>query len=184
MRLHTNEIEFKHHGAVTLLSIQGDITSFSEPFLNKAYQSANDQGARKILLKVDQDAYINSGGIAVLIQILAQTKRNNQKIMITGVSNHYKKIFSMVGISKFAKIQDSVESALDVMGQQDWYIKPYFRMNKKQTLIAYPLSSRLPKIPIWYPNEFFFTIKFPTTWIVYENKNVNLCIILAVKIWI
>ncbi len=119
MRLHTNEIEFEHHGAVTLLSIQGDITSFSEPFLNEAYQSANDQGARKILLKIDQDAYINSGGIAVLIQILAQTQRNNQKMMITGVSNHYKKIFSMVGISKFAKIQDSVESALYVMDQQD-----------------------------------------------------------------
>ena len=116
MQVHTNEIEFEQHGAVTLLNIQGDITSFSEPYLNEAYQSLNDQGASKILLKIGQDAYINSGGIAILIQILAQTKRNNQKIMIAGVSNHYKKIFSMVGISKFAEIHDSVEIALDVMG--------------------------------------------------------------------
>ena len=115
MQVHTNEIGFEQHGAVTLLNIQGDVTSFSEPFLNEAYQSANDQGASKILLKIGQDAYINSGGIAILIQILAQTKRNNQKIMIAGVSNHYKKIFSMVGISKFAEIQDSVESAIEMM---------------------------------------------------------------------
>ena len=85
MKLHTNQIHFEHHGAVTLLDIQGDITSFSEPFLTEAYQNANDQGASNILLKIDTDAYINSGGIAVLIQILAQTKQNNQKIGIAGV---------------------------------------------------------------------------------------------------
>jgi anti-anti-sigma factor len=115
MQFHTNEISFEHHGAVTLLDIQGDITSFSEPFLTEAYQNANDQGASNILLKIDTDAYINSGGIAVLIQILAQTKQNNQKIGIAGVSAHFKKIFSMVGISKFAKIHDTVESAIEMM---------------------------------------------------------------------
>ena len=115
MQLHTNEITFEHHGAVTLLDIQGDITSFSEPFLNEAYQNANDQGAGKILLKIGSDAYINSGGIAVLIEILSQTKQNNQKIGIAGVSNHYKKILGMVGIAKFAEIHDTVESAIQTM---------------------------------------------------------------------
>ena len=103
------------HGAVTIMDIQGDITAFSEPFLNEAYQKANNQGATKILLKIDEDTYINSGGIAVLIQILAQTKKNNQVIGITGISDHFKKIFHMVGITKFATIHNSVEAALETM---------------------------------------------------------------------
>jgi anti-anti-sigma factor len=115
MQQHTNEINLEQHGAVTLFNIKGDLTSFSEPFLSEAYQSANDQGVSKILLKIDKEAYINSGGIAVLIQILAQTKRNNQNIGITGVSDHFKKIFSMVGITKFADIHETVENALEVM---------------------------------------------------------------------
>ena len=115
MQLNTNEITFEQHGAVTLLNVQGDITSFSEPFLTEAYQTANDQGASKILLKIGTDAYINSGGIAVLIQILSQTKQNNQKIGIAGVSAHFKKIFNMVGITKFAKIHDTVEIAIEMM---------------------------------------------------------------------
>jgi len=115
MKLHTNQINFEHHGAVTLLDIHGDITSFSEPFLTEAYQNANDQGASNILLKIDTDAYINSGGIAVLIQILSQTKQNNQKIGIAGVSAHFQKIFNMVGITKFAKIHDTVEGAIQKM---------------------------------------------------------------------
>ena len=119
MSLHTNEIKFEHHGDVTLFDIRGDITSFSESFMNEAYQSASDQGARKILLKIGKDTYINSGGIAILITLLAQSQRNNQLIGIAGVSNHYKKILGMVGITKFADIHDSVESALDAMAKSD-----------------------------------------------------------------
>jgi len=110
-----NEIKLEKHGDVMLLDIEGDITAFSEPFLNEAYKNANNEGAAKILLQVGQDAYINSGGIAVLIQILAQTKRNNQNIGITGLSEHFKKIFNMVGITKFAAIHETVEDALDAL---------------------------------------------------------------------
>ena len=110
-----NEIKLETHAAVTVMNIQGDITAFSEPFLNDAYQNANAQGAGKILLKFDTNAYINSGGIAVLIQVLAQTQKNNQAIGITGISDHFKKIFHMVGITKFAKIYDSLEDSLKQM---------------------------------------------------------------------
>ena len=115
MQQHSNEINLETRGAVTLFNIRGDLTSFSEPLLSKAYQNANTQGANKILLKIEKEAYINSGGIAALIQILAQSKRNNQHIGITGVSDHFKKIFAMVGITKFADIHDSVENALKEM---------------------------------------------------------------------
>jgi anti-anti-sigma factor len=115
MQLHTNEISFEHHGTITLLDIKGDITSFSEPFLSKAYKKAVDQGASHILLKFDPDAYINSGGIAVLIEILSQTRENDQIIGIAGVSRHYKKILTMVGITKFASIHETVENAIQKM---------------------------------------------------------------------
>ncbi len=108
-----NEITFEIHGAVTLLDIKGDLTTDSDSFLKEAYQNANDQGMSKILLKFDHEAYINSGGIAVLIQLLAETKRNKQQIGITGLSEHFNKIFNMVGITKFAKIYSSVEEALE-----------------------------------------------------------------------
>jgi len=110
-----NEIALEKQGDVTILDIRGDITAFSEPFLNEAYQTASSQGADKILLKMDQQAYINSGGIAVLIQILARTRQKKQRIGITGISEHFKKIFNMVGITKFAKIYNTVEVALETL---------------------------------------------------------------------
>jgi len=115
MQQQTNEVTFETRGDVMVLYIQGDITAFSETKLNEAYRSATGQGAARLLLKIAADAYINSGGIAVLIQILAQTSRNRQVIGITGVSEHFKKIFSMVGITKFATIYPSIEEALEKM---------------------------------------------------------------------
>lgn len=109
------EIALETIGDVTLFDIKGDVTALSEPFLDDAYKKVLDQGVSKILLQFKEDAYINSGGIALLIQILAETKKNNQQAGITGLSDHFKKIFNMVGITKFAKIFDTVDAALEAM---------------------------------------------------------------------
>lgn len=111
----TNEIMLERQGTAVIFNIQGDITSFSEPVLNKAYQEANEPYSPQIILRVENGTYINSGGIAVLIQILAQAKKNKQTVSITGLSDHFKKIFSMVGITKFSEIHNSVEDALAAM---------------------------------------------------------------------
>jgi anti-anti-sigma factor len=107
-----NEIKLGMDGPVTLFEIKGDVTVDSDPFFKEAYKSANDQGAGRILFKFEEDAYINSGGIAVLIQLLAETKKNAQKTGITGISDHFKKIFNMVGITKFSEIYTSVDEAM------------------------------------------------------------------------
>ena len=108
-----NEIRIERQNDISILHIQGDITAHSEPHINEAYKKLNDQGpTKKILIQFEADAYINSGGIAVLIQILAQTQKNNQQIGITGLSEHFKKIFLMVGITKFANIYADVAEAV------------------------------------------------------------------------
>jgi anti-anti-sigma factor len=114
-----NEISFETRGDVMLMDIRGDITAFSEPYLNEAYQKANDQGARKILLKIEKTAYVDSGGIAVLLQILSQTKINNQRVGITGASDHNTKIFTMLGINKFARLYPNTENALELMAENE-----------------------------------------------------------------
>ena len=111
------EINIEKQGGVTIFDIQGDVTAFSESVIDDAYQKANEQDARKILLKFYENAYINSSGIGALLKIMAAAQRNNQQIFITGLSPHFQKIFNMVGVNKFAKIYNSMEEALvDISG--------------------------------------------------------------------
>lgn len=107
------EITLEKQGDVTIFDMKGDVTSFSEPIITEAYHKAIEQDTRKLLLKFYESAYINSGGIAVLIQLLAKTKRNNQKICMTGLSAHMQKIFNMVGVTKFTRIYNTAEEAME-----------------------------------------------------------------------
>ena len=106
------DIQLQQQGDVTIMNIRGDITSYSEATFNEAYQQTLDQDGRKIILKIEKFAYINSGGIALIIQTLYKIKENKQFAAIAGVSPHFKKIFNMVGINKFAKIFDTVAEAI------------------------------------------------------------------------
>jgi anti-anti-sigma factor len=115
MNQRPNEVKIESHGDIILLDIRGDVTAFSESSLNSAYNSAKESSPKKLLLRFEEAAYINSGGIAVLIKVLAQTRRNNQKIGITGLSDHFKKVFNMVGITKFATIYPTLQDALNAM---------------------------------------------------------------------
>jgi anti-anti-sigma factor len=99
-------------GDVSLIDIRGDVTAQTGPAIEEAYRQASLAGATKIVLCFDQASYINSGGIAVLITIVAQGKKKGQVVRMTGLSAHFQKIFGMVGLTKYAKIYPSEDAAL------------------------------------------------------------------------
>jgi anti-anti-sigma regulatory factor len=51
----------------------------------------------------------------LIIQTLYKIKENNQSAAIAGVSPHFKEIFNMVGIAKFAGIFDNVPEAMEAL---------------------------------------------------------------------
>jgi anti-anti-sigma factor len=108
-----NEIKIERRGDVTLFDVSGDVNRFSEPFFKNAYAQVDSQEIKIILLKFDEKTYINSEGHKVLIQLLSETNSNQQQVGIVRLSEHFKKIFRMVGITKFAKIFGSVNEALE-----------------------------------------------------------------------
>jgi anti-anti-sigma factor len=110
-----NQIIVERRGSVAVFHINGDVTAASEPSFKLAYEQPDTDTAEKILLKFDEHGYINSGGIGVLIQFLAHTQRKSQQVAITGLSEHFKKIFRMVGITKFATIYPTMEEGLQGM---------------------------------------------------------------------
>lgn len=111
----TYHITLAKLGAVTLFDIKGEMTAFSEPLFNDAYKQAIEQENRKILFNFNGDTYIDSAGIAIFIQIIAHAIKRGQTIGVTGLSKHFIKIFNMLGITKFAKIHDNVQTAVEAL---------------------------------------------------------------------
>ncbi len=97
---------------VSILQIKGDVTANSGETIEEAYQNVSKDGAKKILLYFDKEGYINSGGIAILIGIASESRKNEQRIRMTGLSPHFQKIFNMVGLTKYTEIFQTEELAL------------------------------------------------------------------------
>jgi len=106
------QISISQKDEVSILYIKGDITVNSGETIEEAYRKVSNAGAKKILFYFDKDGYINSGGIAILIGIASESKKNGQTIRITGLSSHFQKIFNMVGLTKYTEIFPSEELAL------------------------------------------------------------------------
>ncbi|MCP4350644.1 MAG: response regulator [Desulfobacterales bacterium] len=111
-----NQVFFRKAEDVTIMDIKGNVTSHSEDILTDSYENISKQGADRILMHFDENSSINGAGIAILIQMLSECKKKNQAVAITGLSENFKKIFDMVGITSLAKIFDSEDNALAEIG--------------------------------------------------------------------
>ena len=81
----------------------------AEKAMDDAYKQVCDKNPRNVLLKFDGKSRINSAGIAIVINLVMQRQGKDCKIFITGVSKHFRKIFELVGLTKYTTIVDSEE---------------------------------------------------------------------------
>lgn len=98
-----SEIKCGDGEAMTVLRFSGDITSNSKDALLGTYQSL-PAGTKRILLDMSKVDYLNSSGIALVIQMLMQAGKTGQTIQTCGLSAHFQKVFTMVGITKYTKL--------------------------------------------------------------------------------
>ena len=97
---------------VVFLDIQGDVTAVTGVVVKNAYQTNSIVDSPMILLRFGKDCYINSGGLAFLIDIASEGRKKGQKIAATGLSDHFQKIFHMVGLTRCISVHADEESAL------------------------------------------------------------------------
>jgi anti-sigma B factor antagonist len=97
----------RHEDGSAVVELTGEITSAAEGGLNNAY--AEVAGEPKVVLDFSGVDYINSTGIAVIVAILAQARKNGQELQAGGLAEHYREIFRITRLSDFMTILDDGE---------------------------------------------------------------------------
>jgi anti-anti-sigma regulatory factor len=116
MLAHTTEISLERQGSLTVFDIRGYVSMDAGPAIEEAYEIIDPDTGKTILLRFDEETYFNSEGIKSILEILVEAMKNDQKVGITGLSKHFKKIFGMVGVSKLATIFDNESDAFQGLG--------------------------------------------------------------------
>jgi len=75
-------------------------------------QALPKNDVKLILLDFTRVDYINSSGIVLVIQLLIEAASAGQKVYAFGLSAHFTKVFTMVGITKYAGLFATQAEAL------------------------------------------------------------------------
>ena len=100
---------------VTCLRFSGDISSASKEAVVGTYQALDKAAHQKILLEFKGVEYLNSSGIALVIQVLIEANKASQTVAICGLTPHFTKVFTMVGITKYATLYSDEAAALSAL---------------------------------------------------------------------
>lgn len=96
---------------VKVIDIEGELNSFSEPELTKAYAQATSDNTRTILFNFSKMTYLNSVGIGMLVVFLVRAQREHKNIGGYGLSEHYRNIFDVTRLDHVIPIYSSEEVA-------------------------------------------------------------------------
>lgn len=106
------KIETRKTDNATVIGLVGDVNSDGDAAIKGAYRAAVAEGAKAILFEMSKTAYINTSGISVLISVVMEAKKAGHKILVSGVSQHYKKVFDLVRFSVYVTMYPDEASAL------------------------------------------------------------------------
>jgi anti-sigma B factor antagonist len=109
---HVDQLNSPSGFPVTVLRFEGDIASTSKEAVLGAYEALPKETTKLILLDFSRVDYINSSGIALVIQMLIQATHAGQTVCAFGLSPHFVKVFTMVGITKYARLFPNQAEAL------------------------------------------------------------------------
>ena len=105
-------IDLDQKGSAAILRIEGDVTSASEGDLMAAYGLATANGSTTVILDFSGLDYMNSGGIGLLVTLLVRAQRAGGRLVATGLSEHYRQIFSLTRLDEAIEITDDEAAAV------------------------------------------------------------------------
>lgn len=96
----------------SIIDIDGEVNSFAENALMDAYTEASSSGAKAIILNFSRLDYMNSSGIGLLVTLLIRVKRQGQRLLASGLSEHYRQIFELTRLNEAILVFPTEQEAL------------------------------------------------------------------------
>jgi len=94
------------------IDLIGEISAQAEDVLSRVYEEAVSTNPGTILLNFTGVEYINSTGIALILNLLVKAGRSHRKLYSYGLSDHYREIFRITRLSDFMRIFNDENAAL------------------------------------------------------------------------
>jgi anti-anti-sigma factor len=102
----------RHQDGFAIVDLPARIDGSAEQTLNDAYALATQGGAKRVVLNFSGVDYLSSTGIALIVGVLARSRKDGKQISSCGLSDHYREIFEITRLADFMRIYPDERSAL------------------------------------------------------------------------
>ncbi|HEY9087256.1 MAG TPA: STAS domain-containing protein [Anaerolineaceae bacterium] len=112
MSVNVLEAHVRTMQGLACIDLMGEISAQAEDVLNRVYEEAVSANPGTILLNFTGVEYINSTGIALILNLLVKAGRSHRKLYSYGLSDHYREIFRITRLSDFMRIFSDENAAM------------------------------------------------------------------------
>ena len=106
-------IAARYSEGLVILDISGDIDLAHSPAMRKALLGEiKEKHTRKVFLNLKSVRYIDSSGIASLVEGLKASRDNGARMILYGLSPSVREVMELSRLQKIFEIYDSEEQAL------------------------------------------------------------------------
>ena len=102
----------RHQDGLAIVDLPARIDGTAEQGLNDAYAQATKRDAKRVLLNFSGVDFLSSTGIALIVGLLARSRKDGKQISSCGLSDHYREIFEITRLSDFMRIYPDERAAL------------------------------------------------------------------------
>ncbi len=106
-----NQVNSRMANTALVIKLQGNISTKSEQYLRDAYAEAVLKGVKRVVFHFDDSTSVNGAGIAILTQLVLDSEKEGIEIVLAGVSENFKQVFDIVGLSRRVRLYATVEEA-------------------------------------------------------------------------
>nr|CAA9364254.1 MAG: hypothetical protein AVDCRST_MAG46-3571 [uncultured Nocardioidaceae bacterium] len=95
-----------------LIDLVGDVNGQAAGALESAWKQATHQRPHAVVLNFERAGFINSTGIALIVELLASARKQRIPVRAYGLTDHYREIFEITRLADFLAINPDEDSAV------------------------------------------------------------------------
>ena len=106
------EASVRFEAGSAIIDLYGEINGLVDDVLDAAYAEAESRDPSTVVLNFTGVDYINSTGIALIVGLLARARQAHRRLLVYGLSDHYREIFEITRLADFMSIFPDETTAL------------------------------------------------------------------------
>jgi anti-sigma B factor antagonist len=111
------EISTRQTGAATIVDVVGDITLFNSPQIRRVLLDLlKEKRVAQLLVNMKRVPYIDSSGIASLVEGLKVSRDRNSRLALFGLSKMAREVLELTRLTTVFEIHDTEEEAVNAAG--------------------------------------------------------------------